>query len=763
MNLKEVLDKFFKVYNKQIEMKEIIKKFEIKEDMISTLEQVLYELEKEGKIYCDENNFYMHVPEEFYLYHGIIKLSNANQEYISINNKERIIIKKKNLNGAKKGDIVFVQKNNKNIKHPKNFEGTVVKIVEKKYYSHEDVFIIKDTLKKDGNIYYVKHNENRIYISSENINTSYVGDLVNVQLMSSSTGKVIEIIKRNSDEHVFKYVKENNKLKWFPIGSSHQEFYLNNNNFNEGDLIIAKIHGNDLEFVKKIEHKNILNTQIQTLIIDYGFNIEFSNKIIDEMNNIPLKITDDEIKKRVDLRNLETFTIDPAYAKDLDDAVSLEYVNGIYRLYVHTADPSHYIKLDSEIFKESLKRCFSIYPSEYVIPMLHETISNKVCSLNQDGDKLSITCRLDINSDGKVIDFEVFKSIIKNNKKMSYDKVNDILENREIDEEYIPYIPSLLKMNELSCILQKVKLDRGFIFVESQENKISVDDMGHPIGLIEKQKGPAQLMIENFMIIANENISLFAYYLNLPFIYRNHEQPTISKKNKLINNLSEKGYYFQKIGNISSPKVLQQFIKTIFKGKNNDEIKYLSQIILPSFSRAYYDYKNMGHFGLALDCYGTFTSPIRKVSDLLNHMVITEFLENGILNDKLGDIEKIINESCEYISEKQRSIDFLEQEVDNLLLNEYVYQFINQEFDATILFINKEGIYVKLSNGLSGIIYTDKRYKILNNCVVDPNSGKIYKVGNHIKVILKEVDKNNIIFELSKILNDEKTFVKRRD
>ena len=761
MELKESLDKFFQVYKKPISISEIIKKIKINDKQIPILEQNLYELEVDGKIYCDKNKMYMHVPKEFYLYHGVLKNSNKNQMYINLENGNRINIPKKYLNGAKENDVVFVSKNMKKSKYPNYYDGKVVRIVKKEQYFDNDTYITNGILKKDGDTHYILKDNYRIYIPFEDLNNSYIGDLVNVQVTNKTKGKVIEILKSNSREHVFKCINKSGELKWIPYGSSYKEYDLDSSNFKDGDLIIATTKNDKLEFIKKIGNSSILNSQIASLIIDYGFNIDFSEEVLNEAENISPKITEDVIKKRIDLRNLETFTIDPPSAKDLDDAISLEYNDNNYRLYVHIADPANYIKLKSKTFEEALKRCFSIYPSNYVVPMLPKYISNNICSLNENEDRLTITCQLDIDKSGNVTNVNIYKSIINSNKKMSYDKVNDILDNKILYDDYKEFIPTLLKMNELSNILQKLKINRGAICIESQKHEFSVDDVSNPIEIKDEQRGPAQLMIENFMIVSNESVTSFAYYLNLPFVYRNHEKPDISKTSKMITDLKDMGYTFPKIVNLNNQKNLQGLLKSIMKGKNIEEQKHICNIILQSFSRAYYDYMNIGHYGLALDCYGTFTSPIRKVSDLLNHISLTIFLENGLDLKKLESVNKVITESCEYISEKQKNIDIVEKEVDNLLLKKYSENYISSKLTATILFVNKNGIYVKTSNGLSGFVKINKNYKIYNNYVVNEKDNTIYRVGDRIEVILNEIVENQISFTLPKIIEKNKNLVKK--
>lgn len=757
--MKLKLESFFVLYNKKIKIKEIIKIFNLKNDEIELLEKILFELEKEGKIYLDEYGYYMHVPKEFYLKCGILKKSNSNKYYITTQDGERITIVKLKKD-VKEGDVVFVYKSTKKFKHPKYVEGEIVRIVKKEHYVNYCNYLVKSTLMKEGTQYYIKQNDKKIYIPFEYINTAYIGDLVTVSIETENTGKVLEVVKRHSKKHVFELIEKDGSLKWIPVGTSYKEFKLDIKGFKIGDRIIAEINDDNLEFIKQINTKNIITNEIESLIIDFGFDVYFNEKVIKEAEKLSNTILKEKIDKRIDLTNLETFTIDPITAKDLDDAVSLEYDNNKYRLYVHIADVSSYIDINSYIFKEALKRTTSLYPSNYVVPMLPEILSNHLCSLNEGEVKLAKTCMLDIDKNGNIIDFQIFNSIIKNDKQMNYNAVNDILLGRYSDSEYLKYAIKLLKMNELSKILQKIKLQRGSIYVETSEPKFEVDEMGSPILISDYNKGEAELMIENFMVLANETIASFAFNLDLPYVYRNHEKPTISKTNKLEWDLSKKGYLVKKISNIDNPRVFQKYILTMFEGKNKEEIKYLSSIMLKSMCRAFYDSKNIGHYGLALNCYGTFTSPIRKCSDLLNHMVISEFLENGITSDKMEKLKKLISEYSEYFTEKQTDADNLEIEVNSYLLEKFASNFIGKTISAQICFMTSEEIHIKTTNGINGIISIKNNFVIRNGILIDKNNN-VYKVGDIIEVTLEKIKNKKFIFETNenyKILKKERNY-----
>ena len=753
MKLKNTIETFFRCYKKQISVKELMKKLEISSEYTDLILDSLYSLEREGKIFFDKNFTYMHVPTEFFYVFGELKKSNTNQYYVNFGNGNRVLIR--NIGKAKVGDYVFVSKEEG--AHPKCFQGKIRRVVKRESINGNSNYIVKELLKKDGNHYYINVCDSRVYISRECLHTAFAGDLVNVKIQDGM-GSVIEVLNRHCSSHVFRCVSVDGVLKWIPIGASYGFFELNNHKYHEGDMVVATIKGIKLNILQELGDYCSIENDINALILDYGFDHIFSTTVLEEAKLLSCDGNVTLEDNRVDLRNLETFTIDPVGAKDLDDAVSLVCDDDVYHLYVHTANPSHYIKMDSYIFNEAFKRGFSIYPTTDVIPMLPDVFSSGVCSLNEFGDKYAITCRLDIDKQGNIIDFDLFKSIIRNDKQMNYDDVNAFL-NGDENKEYLPFSETLFKMLELSSILEKKKQDRGAISFDGDEKHFILDENKNPIDIVEEQRGEAELIIENLMLIANERITQYAFDLGLPFIYRNHEKPTVQKEANLKKNLVQKGYFIQKIGNIERPEILQSFLNNLLKGKKKEEKRVICEMVLKTMTRAYYDDKNVGHYGLALDCYGTFTSPARKISDLINHMIIEEFLDNhDIESEKMNQYRDFVRHECEYISLKQKDADMLETEINHLMLSRYSSNFINMEVNARILFINRYGIYIKDEHGLTGVI------PIHRNMVVHGQSvhvfGHVYHVNEQIKVVLKKKDDNELIYDFGVL--KEKKLVKKK-
>ena len=754
INVKDNLDKFFKRYRQQIKVSDLIKKFDLNSDMIDVVLECLFQLEKEGKIICLDNMTYMHVPVDFYYSFGSLQKSNSSQYYVKLKDGSRVLVK--NVRNAKDGDYVFVTKQPGN--HPKCFVGEIKRVVKKVQDTNLNHYIIQGELKKDGSHYYVTINDARIYIPKENLNTAFVGDLVNIKVQSK-IGSVLEVLKRKRQAHVFKCVRVRDQLMWAPVGVSYGYYSIPYGKYEEGDRVVASIDGSTLNVLEKLENHHSIEDDINSLIIDFGFANEFSTEVMDETKKIIHHSESVVCDNRVDLRNLETFTIDPVDAKDLDDAVSLVKEGDIYHLYVHLADPSHYIQFDSCLFQEALRRSFSVYPTTDVIPMLPDLISSGVCSLNEDGDKYAITCRMDINSSGDIVDFDLFKSVIHSNKQMNYDEVNDFL-NHYHCIDYLPFKDTLDKMCELSNILNRKKNYRGAISFEGEDRHFLLDDLKNPIGIVENQRGEAELIIENFMLLANERIAEYANDLGLPYFYRNHDKPSIQKGTYLKHNLNQYGYFIQKLGNIEQPKILQHVLNYLLKEKKKDERRLICEMFLKTMTRAYYSDTNMGHYGLALDCYGTFTSPARKISDLVNHMVIKEFLNHhDVTSSRMEQYRNFIHESYEYISSKQRDADLLEQEINHLMLNKYSDGFLGLSVNARIMFINRYGIYVKDEHGLTGVIPVHGKRIIHDNSIII--HGCRYYVNEQISVVLKERNDDELVFDFGE--KCKKKILKKKD
>lgn len=757
-SLKLSLINFFTTYNSKINIKKLISMFKIVPDNYDILISTLYKLEKEGKIIGDSEGNYMHISEDYYLKKGIVQKSSKNKFYINLGGGIIISIPNKNLNGAKENDFVYVSLK-KGEKHIKQQIGNVVRIVEPPIIENVQTFA-KAIVKKDyaKNYYYIKIDDKIIYIPDEELKTSYPGDLVSVQITDNKMAKVIDILKRNNSQHVFEYKQINGKNKFVPIGTSYFDIDLSTQeNFKIGDRVLVNLSlDNKATFIKKLNSSRDFNSYIKALFCDSGFNYEFSEDSKKEVESISNIISREEIEKRVDLRNLETFTIDGSSAKDLDDAISLEFKDNKYYLYVHIADVSYYVKYGSALFKDAYLKSTSVYPANTVFPMLPKELSNGVCSLNPNEDKLTKTCKVEFDLEGNVLDFKVFNSIINSNLKMTYDKVNTILVNKEIDNEYVPYVETLKMMNNLSVLLQQKKIERGFIVFDSTSKEFEFDELGEIKTVSDYHRGPAECLIENFMLITNELVTSLAYYYDLPFAYRSHEGPSIDQISKLKNNLKEFKKISNSIKNISNPKILQKVLLSLCEDKESTEAIFFSKIVLSCMNRAFYTSNNFGHYALALEYYGTFTSPIRRFPDLLNHIIIEKIITGDIKN--LEKYKEEYKKMCEYANERQIASEKFELHVEDILMKKYISNFIGKEMDAKIEFISYHVVGIKTENNMCGYIKLPKNKFNGNKVTINDTT---YEVGDKIKVILEGMKTNSdeLIFTIKEKV---KTLVKRK-
>lgn len=767
MDLEKKLEKYFEIRMKPTNIKELVKSLSLSKEQTSQLVDSLYEMEKRGKIYCDEYGNYQHVPQEFLLKHGVIKLSKSNNYYIDLGRGNRIVIAKKYWQNAKKGDYVFVEPfMDDKKKHQKTQNGKIVRVVKKEEQPEDNYFIKRKVLKeKKSNNYYIliDHNK-RVMIPKDQTIGLYPGDEVTFQIVEDKKEckiHTVDIVKRTKSEHLF--VFQNGS--WHPIEIADFDIQVKNNNkvYEENSCVRAKIsytkeNGHQIEITEELGILTMTN-KIERLAKEWGFTKEISKKAIDELNQI--KDSNPEWGNRKDLRDLMTFTIDPKNAKDLDDAISLEKIDNVYRLYVHIADVAHYVKFTSALGTEALEKATSCYPSDFVIPQFPPYLSDELCSLKGGVPKLVKTFQTDMDKDGNIIDFNIYNSIIQSDYKMNYDKVNDILTEDKIDEEYKPFAKKLKEMATFSDILQQRRVKRGFLCFSITEKRFEVDSSGYATAVFDYKSGPAQLMIENFMLLTNEMTTNYAYYLDIPFVFRNHDSPTVEQMKKATEKFKLYSHEAKRLNRMTSPKMLQSFILSICKDKSQVELNYISELFLSSMSKAYYSEKNKGHYGLALDAYATITSPIRKGSDYLNHIILTEVLENGIETPLLKQIRSKIKDISTHLSQKQWDAKMFESEVNFVLLSEYARKYLDKEQEVSISFLTEKEMFIRTDDSIDGkIIVSDYfYYDKIKHTMIDKRVGQNYAIGDRVISTMTSIDNDQrqLIFELnSKVLQKKK-------
>lgn len=761
MILKEQLIEYFSKNNQAIGVASLIRKFHIEHKNLNSFLKILNELEEEGVIMFDEHKNYIPISKDSCFKHGVIKLSNRGNYYIELENGKRINVKEINKKRIRPGNSVFIEMKPKLFsqkkKHKDYEEGTVCRKVGESEVSLPGG-LFKAEVKRDyeSKGCYVVINEQKIHISNKHLNSAYPGDIVTVYYENkgkNSTSKVIDILKRKYPDHVFECHEVHGKKEWVPIGTAPFPIKLKpSSNTSIGTRVLATILEKEnqeynIRIQKSLKSKTKLELEIESTLLEYCFHYGFSKDVQKEALEIPTPLIEEELQNRKDLRDLETFTIDSVNAKDLDDAISLEKIGDHYRLYIHIADVSHYVKPQSNVFKEALYRGVSVYPANYVEPMLDTRLSNELCSLNPGEDKLTKTCMIELDQDGQILGYDVFKSIIRSDYKMSYHKVDEFLELGMIDEEYLPYEKTLTQMYLLALILQKQRLSNGVLAFTNEELCFDTDEYGRAISINERKKGPGSIIIENFMILGNSIIADYAYWMNIPFVYRNHESPTVIKLSRLEDRLLSISNLSNKITN--TPKALQNLFLSLIKGKNKDQVKYISEIFLKAMMKAFYSKDNIGHYGLGLQHYGTFTSPIRKASDLLNHMFLDEVLEHGMHNPKLDPIKEELERICEHISIRQYESEQVEKEINLKLFQEYASRFIGIPLEARITFLSEEGIFIKTQENVSGYIPLNKAFTFdkEKGIVINKKSHEKYCIGNSIEVVMKSKKSTNFMIE----------------
>lgn len=484
---------------------------------------------------------------------------------------------------------------------------------------------------------------------------------------------------------------------------------------------------------------------ILSVIKQFDLPLEFPQEVMEQIENIPLEVLPEETEGREDLRDWVTVTIDGDDSKDFDDAVSLEMTdNGNYRLGVHIADVTHYVTEGSPLDEEALERGTSYYLVDRVIPMLPHKLSNGICSLNPDEDRLTLSCIMEINKHGELVDHKICKSVIHSHCRMTYTKVNNVIEHNDPDqcEEYKEFVTMLRLMNELRVILNEKRKKRGSVNFDFPETKIILDENGKVTDIKPYERNLATNLIEEFMLVCNETVAEDYYWQSVPFVFRNHECPDEEKIESLKQIIKSFGYYIKGQNEIH-PKEIQQLIEKI-SGTSEEHV--ISRLVLRSMKQAKYQSENYGHFGLAAQYYCHFTSPIRRYPDLQIHRIIKESMDGKMTDSRRKRYEKILPAVANRCSVMERLADDAERETDKLKMVEYMSGKIGEEFEGIISGLTSWGIYVELPNTVEGMISVNSMdddyytYEEKNLLYRGENTGKVYKMGDNVKVKVLKTD-----------------------
>ncbi len=656
-------------------------------DGLKMLLKDLNELEDNLSIYRTNKNNYM-LFNNSHLKLGKLIGNKKGYGFVDIEGDEDVFVAATNMNGAIHNDRVIVEIISKK---GLDLEGRIVKIVDRKFKQMVGEFYYLDGL-------------GHIKLDEEKVNIDVVIDK-DKTLGAMNGHKVL--------------VKICNKLK--------------------GNCYKAEV-------IKILGHKNDPGVDILSIVNKYGINDVFSEEVMHEVDLLPNDVKEEEIIGRRDLRGELIFTIDGDDTKDIDDAISIEVLeNSNYKLGVHIADVSYYVKENTKIDEEAYDRGTSVYLADRVIPMLPHKLSNGICSLNPNVDRLAISCEMEINHKGEVVSYDIFESVINSKKQMTYKCVNKILEENVVPEGYEPFVDSLTKMLELANILRDYRTRRGCIDFNIDEAKIIVNEKGEAIDVVLRNRGVGEKLIEDFMIAANETVATCIYFMELPFVYRIHGEPNEEKINNFLKFINILGYKVNgKIKDIT-PIEMQKILGQLSDKK---EFPILSKLLLRSMQKAVYDRNNIGHFGIASKCYTHFTSPIRRYPDTTVHRLLRTYLfEHKVDNDTVEYWEHKLPFLTEHASSKERDSIECEREVDDMKKAEYMEKHIGEEYDGIISSIMSFGIFVELPNLVEGLVkiddLTDDTY-IFDEETFSLRGAKNkrgYRLGDSVKVNVKAANK----------------------
>ena len=612
-----------------------------------------------------------------------------------------------------------------------------------------------------------------LFIPAENLNGAMNDDRVIVRLTAgeSGTGKregeVVRILKRANAKIVGTF--ENGNGYGFVVPDDqriYQDVFVSKSDFNgakDGYKVVVEItrwpearRNPEGIVVEVLGHKDDVGTDIISIIRGHNLPEEFPIEAENQAGKIPELVSDADIAKRRDLRDKTIVTIDGEDAKDLDDAVSLEILpDGNYMLGVHIADVSQYVFENSHLDKEALKRGTSVYLIDRVVPMLPKRLSNGICSLNPQIERLTLSCDMVIDKKGKVKEYEIYESVIKTRERMTYENVNKILAGSDpmLTERYDYLADTFRQMEELMLILNKKRRLRGSIDFEFEETKIILDEKGRPIEIKPYERGISERIIEEFMLVCNETVAEHMYWKETPFIYRVHEDPDAEKLQAFNEFIFNFGYHLKGIAEIH-PKALQQLTDQI---KGTKEERIINTLMLRSLKKARYTSESMGHFGLAAKYYCHFTSPIRRYPDLMIHRIIKEDIHGKLTEKRLKHLHSIIESIAEQSSIRERAADEAEREVEDLKKAEYMKDRIGEEYDGIISSVTSFGMFVELENTIEGLVHMsnmeDDYYQFdeMHHMLIGERRRRTFRIGDSVRIKVLNADIANRTIDFSLI------------
>ena len=645
---------------------------------------------------------------------------------------------------------------------------TIYRSNKDKYMLFENSHLLKGRLsvnKKGFGFVIVDGRDEDIYIDAKNMNGALNNDLVVVEELKGQSGKktegrVVKVLKKENNLIVGEYKIIDGNPHFIPDDKKlRMEIILDNKDLDDlvdGHKIqvsIVKEMGKYKylgEVVKIIGHKNDPGVDILSIIYDHGINDVFTDEVMEEVNALPSEVLDSDRKGRKNLTDMTIFTIDGDDTKDIDDAISISRKGENYILGVHIADVSYYVKEGTALYKEAYSRGTSVYLVDRVVPMLPHKLSNGICSLNPNVDRLAISCIMEITPNGKIVSHDIFESVIRSRIQMTYKKVNKILNDEETPEGYEPFRDDLKLMWELAKILRKEKLARGYLDFDVDEPKILVDENCKPYDVVLRERGKGENMIEDFMIAANETVAEHVFYMGLPFVYRVHEVPDNEKVEEFLNSISMLGYHVVGDRNFVYPKSMKKILDQL---RDKEGFEILSTLLLRCMKKAVYKPENLGHYGLASKCYTHFTSPIRRFPDTTVHNLLRKYIFNEPNDKELNRLIEYWEENlpalCDHASEKERDSIDCERDVESMKMAEYMESHIGEEYDGTISSVMNFGLFVQLDNMIEGLVHISEikgdyyTFDETTHTLRGEKKGKMYKLGQKVRVVVTNASKEN--------------------
>lgn len=623
----------------------------------------------------------------------------------------------------------------------------------------------------------IEGQEEDYYIPEEKTNGAFHKDTVQIALLPGKSGgkrkeaQVVRIIERGITQIVGTYESSRKQSFGFVVPDNaklSQDVFIpkeRSKGAMTGHKVVVEItdYGNDRKspegkVVEILGHVNDPGVDIMSIVRAYELPVEFSEKIMNQVERVSQEVSEADRAGRRDLREMVMVTIDGEDAKDLDDAVSVTFDGDKYQLGVHIADVTNYVQENSALDREALKRGTSVYLVDRVIPMLPHALSNGICSLNEGVDRLALSCIMTVDKKGEIIDYEICESVIRVNNRMSYTQVKAILEDETLVEKepdfyrYAYLVPMFRQMEELAAILREKRRKRGSIDFDFPECKIYLDKEGHPTDIKPYERNVATRIIEDFMLAANETVAQHFYWQELPFVYRVHGVPDADRIQKLSTFINNFGYYMKTMDRKGSkvgseeihPKEIQKLLDKI---AGTPEEAMISRLTLRSMKQAKYSVESSGHFGLACQFYCHFTSPIRRYPDLQIHRIIKEQLRGRLKEERVHHYREILPEVAKRSSEMERRADEAERETDKLKKVEYMEARIGEEYDGVVSGVTGWGIYVELPNTVEGMVHVSRLpgdYYYYNETtyeMVGDVTGRTFKLGMPVRVRVEDCDR----------------------